>query len=66
MTSRGKFLGGHWGARQNFGGAVAPPGTPLAPTLFTKNCFPYCATALCIFCFLAESYETVNQSKSTQ
>jgi len=29
MTSRGKF----WGARQNFGGAVAPPGTPLAPPL---------------------------------
>jgi len=24
MTSRGKFWGGHWGARQNFGGAVAP------------------------------------------
>ena len=33
MTSRGKFLGGHWGARQNFGGAVPPPGTPLAPPL---------------------------------
>ena len=29
MTSREKF----WGARQTFGGAVAPPGTPLAPTL---------------------------------
>ena len=23
-----KFLGGHWGARQNFWEAVAPPGTP--------------------------------------
>jgi len=28
-----KFWGGHWGARQNFGAAVAPPGTPLAPPL---------------------------------
>jgi len=33
MTSRGKFWGGTGGARQNFGGAVAPNGTPLAPPL---------------------------------
>ena len=33
MTSRGKF----WGGRQNFGGAVAPPGTPLAPPLSEGN-----------------------------
>jgi len=31
-----------WGARQNFGGAVAPPGTPLAPPLDMLN------VALCI------------------
>jgi len=28
-----KILGGTGGARQNFGGAVAPNGTPLAPPL---------------------------------
>ena len=33
MTSRGKFWGATGDARQNFGGAVAPPGTPLAPPL---------------------------------
>ena len=33
MTSRGKFWGVTGGARQNFRGAVPPPGTPLAPPL---------------------------------
>ena len=36
MTSRGKFWKGHWGTRQNFGGAVAPPGNPLAPPLLVS------------------------------
>ena len=36
MTSRGKF-GGPLGGRQNFGGAVSPPGTPLAPPLVTAS-----------------------------
>jgi len=31
MTSRGKFWRATGGARQNFGGAVEPPGTSLAP-----------------------------------
>jgi len=33
MTSRGKFWGATGGTRQNFEGAVTPPGIPLAPTL---------------------------------
>ena len=28
-----KILGEHWGGKAKFGGAVAPPGTPLAPPL---------------------------------
>ena len=39
MTSLGKFWGGHWGARQNFGGEVAPPVTPLAPPLYQTVIF---------------------------
>ena len=48
MTSRGKFLGGHWGARQNFGGAVAPLAPPssapdhlvkMIAYFFIQNCF---------------------------
>ena len=33
MTSRGKFWGATGEARKNIWGAVAPPGTPLAPPL---------------------------------
>ena len=44
MTSRGKFWGGHWGARKKLGGAVAPPGTPLASPLGVKlACSVSCA-----------------------
>ena len=31
------FGGATGGARQNFGGAVDPPGTPLAPPLFLRK-----------------------------
>jgi len=41
-----KFLGGHWGGRQNFGGALAPPGTPLAPPLVVSEA----KTLLELFC----------------
>ena len=37
MTSRGKFWRGHWGARQNFGGAVAPPSSAPAPRSGNKT-----------------------------
>jgi len=45
MTSRGKFWGDTGGARQNFGGAVAPPGTSLAPPLPSAA-----SAATCVLC----------------
>jgi len=34
MTSRGKFLGGHWGARQNFGGQWPPLAPPSSAPIY--------------------------------
>ena len=49
-----KFWRGHWGVRQNFGGAVAPPGIFLDPPLLPqcealRTCrsgFPIATTAI--------------------
>ena len=58
MTSRGKFWGGHWGgARQNFGGEVASPGTPLAPPLFVHVRFWFSGNGLFVGIYLCNSWD---------